>query len=224
MMDHDPLAPPPAPPFSRLLARVTTLSPSPAGERLLDYLAQWLDWTRAVALSRVLDAPLALPLRDDDHGAGVGSDALIQTQQQLRDAIDDDASWRALATQTGDTAEQAYAPLRQHYVALQRKLQAASGRLRGQLRDQLSQAEPQRARLAALDAHMDALLSPREHSLLGAIPELLGQRYAQLHAQAPASPAESWQHSFRTDMRCVLLAELELRFLPLHALQAALRP
>jgi hypothetical protein len=77
------------------------------------------------------------------------------------------------------------------------------------------------ARLAEVDAVMEAALTPREHTLLAKAPEVLGQRFERLRAAGHASP--TWLDGFRRDMQNVLLAELDLRFQPVDALLAALR-
>ena len=47
------------PAFIRLLARLTDADVPPHGPALSEQLSQWIDWTRAVALSRALDGRLA---------------------------------------------------------------------------------------------------------------------------------------------------------------------
>lgn len=75
------------------------------------------------------------------------------------------------------------------------------------------------ARLAEVDAVMEVALTPREYTLLAKVPDLLGQRFARLHAGGQPH----WLDAFRRDMQSVLLAELDLRFQPVDALLAALR-
>jgi hypothetical protein len=119
-----------------------------------------------------------------------------------------------------------YAPLRQRYIALQRKIQATTGSLRGNLRDMLAQASPGMARLAEVDAVMELALSPREQSLLGKLPTLLGEYFDGLRQRAQvasAEPSAAWLDVFRKDMQSVLLAELDVRFQPVEGLLAALR-
>ncbi|MGN6238033.1 DUF3348 family protein [Dyella sp.] len=74
-------------------------------------------------------------------------------------------------------------------------------------------------RLAEVDAVMEVALTPREHTALAKVPDLLAQRFARL--QAAAQP--HWLHAFRREMQSVLRAELDLRFQPVDALLAALR-
>ncbi|RZA14698.1 MAG: DUF3348 family protein, partial [Lysobacteraceae bacterium] len=118
---------------------------------------------------------------------------------------------------------------------LHQRIQRRQPRLRGNLRDRLAAGTPAQARLAALDALMEQVATPREHALLAAVPGLLGTRQADLQGLAlagratdlPAQAAPSgdpWRHAFRKDMQDLLLAELDVRFMPIDGLLAALRP
>ena len=92
------------------------------------------------------------------------------------------------------------------------------------------------ARLAAVDAAMERVLSPREQTLLAHVPALLGDHFerlrqaeqkvladAQVSEDAPAMAPGAWLDMFRQDVQSVLLAELDVRFHPVEALLAALR-
>ena len=83
-------------------------------------------------------------------------------------------------------------------------------------------------RLAEVDAVMERALSPRERSLLGTVPALLGKHFerlrrAELDTLTGGHPAGAWLEIFRKDAQSVLLAELDLRFQPVEGLLAALR-
>ncbi|MFN3311352.1 MAG: DUF3348 family protein, partial [Thermomonas sp.] len=65
------------------------------------------------------------------------------------------------------------------------------------------------ARLAGLDAQLEAVLAPREAALFAAVPARLAEAAAGMGAQA---------------LRDLLLAELDARLLPVDGLLAALRP
>ena len=77
--------------------------------------------------------------------------------------------------------------------------------------------------------------SPREHRLLAAVPGLLAERHRQLQRRASADrdtpdlltqaipAADAWLQILRKDMQDLLLAELDLRFMPIDGLLAALR-
>lgn len=215
------------PTFIRLLARLTDVDVPPPSASLSDRLSDWIDWTRAVALSRVLDgaAPAAGPGGPAFDGAEEA--AYAATRAALSATI---AGCLELPTTGTPEAEAEYAPFRQHYLATQRAMLTATGRLRGRLRDMLAGRSAPQARLADLDALMEVVLSPREQTLLAAVPDLLGAHFERLRLAAqPACDdallrSDAWLDVFRRDMQGVLLAELDVRFLPLEGLLAALRP
>jgi hypothetical protein len=204
------------PTFIRLLARLADVDVAASAQPLPERLGQWLDWKQALALADALDRQPAVP--------SVAAPALgelhaecLRAREALARAIEEDP---LLAPGASAPAEPDYAAFRQFCLARQRALQATTGRLRGKLRDALASASADLARLAEVDAVMEAALTPREHGLLGRVPELLAQRFERLRAAGHAAP--SWLDGFRRDMRNVLLAELDLRFQPVDALLAAL--
>lgn len=206
------------PTFIRLLARFADTDLAPDAPAPAEQLGFWVDWTRAVSLSRALDGtpeptgPVRAPVQPGD---------VARIRAQLAAAIVDDGSLAA--------AEE-FAPFREHCLRQQRGMQSATGRLRGPLRDQVAAAGPALARLAEVDAVMEGVLSPREHALLATVPDLLGKRFEALRQASGAAAgdllpavAPGWRDRFRNDMRDVLLAELDLRFQPIEGLLAALR-
>lgn len=215
------------PTFIRLLARLTDADVPPPPASLPDRLSQWIDWTRAVALSRALGG--ALPVLDGNATAfDSEEDAACQRTRAALTHTITLATSNTPRAQADAAAAVDYSAFRQHYLAMQRAMQTATGKLRGQLRDRLATASPDMARLAEVDAMMEGVLSPREHKLLAAVPALLGQHFErmQLAAQdrAPTDTTGAWLQAFRRDMQGVLLAELDVRFLPIEGLLAALRP
>ncbi|SEL54902.1 Protein of unknown function [Pseudoxanthomonas sp. GM95] len=234
--------PVPGPAFVRLLARlgeVTVPAPPPA---LPDRLAQWVDWNRAVALSRALDgtppAPDAGPAFDEAE-----AEACATQRTTLANAIREDRDLTAAIQRRVDKAVSEgtslhtaveFSVFRQRYLAHQRAMLTATGHLRGRLRDMLGQGPAALARLAEVDAVMELTLSPREQTVLATAPGLLEQHFLRLRpadadTPAPAEPhpdaaqIPAWLETFHTDMQRALLAELELRFQPIDALLAALR-
>lgn len=223
------------PTFIRLLARLTDDTLPQGGTAPAERLSQWIDWTRAVTLSKVLDARAVeaephtqVPDRDDAEAclrarstllaSIAGAPELAAPQQPQAGAPDDDTAVNEAAID--------FAPFRQRHLALQRSMQAATGRLRGELRDRLAQRSADMARLAEVDAVMEGALSPREHALLGAVPALLETHFERLRAAAGDAATELsavWLDGFRRDMQGVLIAELDVRFQPVDALLAALR-
>lgn len=210
-----PRTPVSGPTFVRLLARLADTPTTPDGPAPAEQLGLWVDWTRAVALARALDAT---PVPGDAVAEGDDADACAQARAQLAAGIADDEA--ALAT--GEPG-----PVREHCLRQQRAIQAACGRLRGRLRDRLAAGTPELARLAEVDAVMEGVLSPREAALLATVPERLLARHARLREaageDADAVAARAWRERFRNDMRELLLAELDLRFQPIDGLLAALR-
>lgn len=207
-------APVSAPAFVRLLARLGDIGAPSAGPALSEQLGQWIDWNRAIALSRALDAaaaPGSLPIQAEGEAA-----ACARVRTTLQTAI---TRTDKPAHPTGED----FAPFRRHCVDLQRSMLASTGQLRGRLRDALATGSSDQARLAEVDAVMEMTLSPREHALLATTPTLLGQHFERLKRANAEAPDDAWLPSFRRDLQDVLLAELDVRFHPIEALLAALR-
>lgn len=221
------------PAFIRLLARLADVRPAESSRSLPDRLSQWLDWNHALALSTALEGKSPAT----DSGVSADDNPVQDECASVRRALaqsgsDACATVRAgQASVTGAVVE--YANFRQCYLARQRAMQAATGRLRDRLRDRLAGASAPMARLAEVDAVMEAVLSPREHALLASVPDLLGMHFERLRDKAfdpgvgtglaPASARGPWLEVFRNDMQSVLLAELDVRFQPVEGLLAALR-
>ncbi|CAN4279456.1 DUF3348 domain-containing protein [Pseudoxanthomonas sp. LjRoot125] len=204
-----------APAFVRLLARLGGAELPDATPALSERLGQWIDWNRAVSLSRALDGAVApeagAPASDDTHHA-----AVARVRASLSDAI--------LRGPPPDAGDDDFAPYRRYCLERQRAMLTGTGPLRGRLRDALAQRGGDLARLAEVDAVMEMTLSPRENALLANTPVLLGLHFDRLRAGAEAASGPAWRALFRRDLQDALLAELDLRFHPLDALLAALRP
>lgn len=221
------------PTFIRLLARLTDDTLPQGGPAPAERLAQWLDWTRAVVLSKVLDAKAAEAEQAsqavDRDDAAVCAKARATLLASIAEAPELAVPQPQPVGSSDDAAPEAaidFAPFRQHHLALQRSMQMATGRLRGDLRDRLAQRSADMARLAEVDAVMEGALSTREHALLGAVPALLETHFERLRAAAGAlatDPSAAWLDGFRRDMQGVLIAELDVRFQPVEGLLAALR-
>lgn len=210
------------PTLIRLLSRVANLDP-PSPPALADRLTDWIDWSRGVALYTALaaspepaDGPAFDPSVDDE---------CARARAGLAARIAELEAWMPPAKQVTDGIPDGMAFRRRH-VELQRDIQVVTGRLRGRLRDLLAAAGM--TRLAEVDAVMERVLSPRELTLLGNVPDFLQIRYEHLSSTAgPAVPATDtcpgWLDVFRRDMQAALHAELDIRFQPIEGLLAALR-
>ena len=224
------------PAFIRLLARFNDEGASPAAPAVPERLAQWFDWNRAITLSKALDNPPPEPEPGADYAPAQDAE-YANTRIKLVEAIQAEIDLSPPRNPAPADAElpPGFAPYRQHYLNQQRAMQTASGRLRGRLRDMLARQSASKARLAEVDAVMEATLSPREHSLLSHVPVLLGLHYQRLLTAAAHDPADAaasdstvaptgpWLVTFRQDLRIALLAELDVRFHPIDGLLAALR-
>lgn len=233
------------PTFIRLLARLTDVDVSPSRQSLSDRLGQWLDWTHAVALSTSLDGKPSEAGSDVPAFGSAEENECARVRASLVSTIAGDRTFatsrqhgaeHALVAEEGANEAVDYSVFRQRYLAIQRSMQAATGNLRGRLRDMLAQSTADMARLAAVDAAMERALSPREQTLLTHVPALLGDHFerlrqaeqkalaeAQVSEDAPAMAPGAWLDVFRKDVQSVLLAELDVRFHPVEGLLAALR-
>ncbi|MFC4525971.1 DUF3348 domain-containing protein [Dyella halodurans] len=232
------------PTFIRLLARLSDVDAPQSNASLSDRLSQWLDWKHALALSTALDGKPSAAPAEMPTVASSEEDECARLRASLAEAIASKpeatvsarrATRRASAAEDADGAVD-YTVFRQRYLQLQRTMQAATGNLRGRLRDRLAQQSAELARLAEVDAVMELALSPREQTLLASVPALLGEHFERLRqaeqiALADAAAVETtstampgaWLDVFRKDMQSVLLAELDVRFQPVEGLLAALR-
>ena len=216
---------------------------------LAERLGAWLDWTDAISLSAALEAGAADSRPNAPPAArGPGID-IVEEFNRVRSALGrsivTDELWaadkpglgRVLTPPAGPVVAPAadFLPYRRCHAAHQRAMAASIGPLRTQVRAALSAQSPALGRLAALDAAMDAALAPRERQWLSTLPTLLERHFLRLgrvhpnpypHSYPPADPSPqpaAWLAVFCSDMRAVLLAELNLRLLPVEGMIEALR-
>ncbi|WP_222563926.1 DUF3348 domain-containing protein [Novilysobacter antarcticus] len=228
------------PAFIRLLASLTSAPLAATNTSLSEHLSEWLDWTRAVALSKALDgrlaahdvAPPAFASNAHEECQRVRT-ALVVAIHAIADPAHTPARSAASASRDDPLDAFEFTPFRERYRDLQQSMQAEVGRLRGHLRDLLADTSADMARLAEVDSVMEITLTPREHALLGSVPTLLGQHFDRLRDSADASqdalslphaPEHApWLERFGQDVRDVALAELDIRFQPVEGLLSALR-
>ena len=213
----------------RLLARWNDVEVRAPAASTAERLSQWLAWTDAIALSTVLNAPVARakPVAGTpDHECDRVRDGLAKTIRG--DSLYANADGEA----TGATAID-FAPYRLRYLARQQAMEAGVGPLRAKLRAALAARSTEMAKLATVDAVMEQALQAREHTLLATVPAMLEKRFKGLRQAAmPAPDAEApetdaapiaWLPVFHQDIRELLLAELDFRFQPVDGLLEALR-
>lgn len=139
------------------------------------------------------------------------------------------------------------AMLNQRYGEQQRRMEMSIDALRAHARQVLSQASPALARLAALDAVMEQMLGGREQQVLSTVPAFLKKRFEQLRRQASAessaetsaesaaqadkpmgetpkpSQPSAWLVQLAAEFQQALLAELDVRLLPIAGMAEALQ-
>src|SRR5690606_16177577 len=137
----------PAPAFIRLLARLADEELRTPDHALVDRLGEWVDWTRAVALSGALDGRLPAGAAAPAAG-GDARQECARVRAGLVTAIHADPDTAAPKWGNTRPGSDGYAVYRERYLELQRTMQAETGRLRGQLRERLGRASAELARLA----------------------------------------------------------------------------
>lgn len=199
---------------SRLQRLLDAATPAPAEAPRLDVaerLGDWLHAFDAVTLHAVHQSLQAeAPARAGHAEPAAVARALAEQVQRVHAALA-----QAVVPPADDEVPADYARYRQRHLELQRQMESAIGPLRAQVRQALAKAAPRLRQLAALDAVWEQMLAGREQRLLGGIPGLLQQRFAQLRK---TTPAQALREEFGREWQDVLLAEVELRLEPLMGL------
>lgn len=121
------------------------------------------------------------------------------------------------------------------YLELQRQMDTRLLALRAQARHAIAKGSPALRQLAALDAVMEQMLGAREQRLWASLPGHLERRLAhrhQTHQQALQASGQAdepprwrqpggWLWAFEQDMQALLLAEMQVRLLPITGLLEA---
>jgi len=123
----------------------------------------------------------------------------------------------------------AYEPYLKFYVAHQIDIHSRVQSLQSQVREAVSGLSPELAQLSALDAAVGDALAVRSRDFFAIVPRLLEKRFKQLHdeQQQDANNPDSWLQAgggleqFCSEMRGLLLAELEVRLQPVLGLVEA---
>lgn len=233
---HSPL---PRSTLARLLHDWTQVDGEPPRQDVAERLGQWLGAADAVQLDGALQAIEAYPaqarqrgLRTEPLDAPALQAALQRTRTELEEMLTAGASVTAEGPQPLQTG---YSLHHQRYLTLQKRMELAVAKLRGQVRQTLSRGPVPLRQLAALDGVLEQVLGAREQKLLTSVPVYLERRHthwlaAHRQQRAASSPATApddpeawtqpggWLHSFRQDLRELLLAELQLRLQPVAGL------
>lgn len=132
-------------------------------------------------------------------------------------SIDDDATFE---------------PFQRFYLAHQREIDLRTQYIQSYVRDGVAGLSPTLAKLSALDSAVGDTLAAHTRKAFAVIPKLLAKRFEHLleEHQQGALPLEEdqnqkpapWLKTLRSDMQGLLLAELEVRLLPVLGLIEAI--
>lgn len=226
-------------------------SPAPTGDTdVAEQLAQWLGTVDAVKLSRALHAIETLPaeagslanLKAVDLPA---LDHLVEkTKADLQALVTAKvAAPKPLRARADNTPVQApdpqveadYAAHSPRYLDLQKQIDTRLLAVRVQVRHALAQGSSGLRQLAALDAVMEQMLGAREQRLWASLSGHLERRLVRRHhehlqtlqnsrvADEPLRwrQAGGWLWAFEQDLQALLIAELQVRLLPITGLLEA---
>jgi hypothetical protein len=217
--------------LTRLLADLSTVDvavPAGAPPTLAERLGGWLNWTDAIALSAALNAGMAAAPSGGDPVGQPAPDRLFDDCARLRAALvlgltvgvpHAAGAARPPLPGAAPSPDIDFSPYRRVYLAHQRAMASGIAGQRFKLRAALAGQSPEWARLAALDAALEAALRPQERQLLATVPDRLEGHFERLR-QAQAA---QWLARFAADMQAVLLAELALRWQAIEGLLETLR-
>ncbi|MFN3437602.1 MAG: DUF3348 family protein [Acidovorax sp.] len=223
-------------------------SPSqPVNTDVAEQMAQWLSTVDAVKLSRALHAIETLPGEAGSlvSNQGVDLPALDHLFEKTRADLNALVTAKVLApkparARADNTPVQApdpqveahYAAHGQRYLDLQKQMDTRLLALRVQVRHALAQGCLGLRQLAVLDAVMEQMLGPREQRLWASLAAHLERRLAHRHhkhlevlensgvADEPLRWAQpgGWLWAFEQDLQALLIAELQVRLLPISGL------
>lgn len=223
----------------RLLQDWAQVDGEPPRQDVAERLGQWLSAVDAVQLDGALQAIEAYPAQARQRGLPVAALDVRALQAALRDAraeLTDMLTAGASVTAEGAQAlHMGYSPHHQRYLSLQKRMELAVAKLRGQVRQALSRGAVPLRQLAALDGILEQVLGAREQKLLTTVPVYLERRHThwlEAHRLLRAASGQAgehdapeawaqpggWLHSFRQDLRELLLAELQVRLQPIAGL------
>lgn len=220
----------PATALARQLARWLPAPAEAPRQDVAERLGQWLNVKEAIALhtapAAVATAGAAAAQRPRPADPAALRAALQAELQRVR-AVLAQSIRRRDPTHRPDPndPDTELALFHQRLNDQQRRMEMSVDALRDHVRQQLAQAGPALAQLAALDAQMEPLFGGREQRLLASLPAFLKTRFAALRREAAAPDAPQglhWLQVFETEFEQLLLAELDLRLQPVTGLIEAL--
>jgi hypothetical protein len=201
----------------RVLSDLALVGAAEPGRAFAEKLGLWLRLNDAINLHAV-------------HAAGPAMPPSIPRATEKVTLADEFTRLRAelVAAMAPVEAHASVDDWRRHYLVCQRALEQKIRPFRARVRDLLLRTSPRLAKLAALDAVLDAALAERERKLLATLPALLERRFELLRqthqaalaetlpADEPAAEpgSETWLLAFGQELQALLLAEIDTRLEP----------
>lgn len=209
----------------RQLSRWLPARPDAHRQDVAERLGQWLHVAQAIHLHAAHGKVSAAgPGSPADPAAGLHQ-GLQQELERVREMLTRSITAHQSAHGRGPmNLDAEFALYHQRLNDLQRRMEMGVDALRQHVRQQVARSCPE---LAAWDAVVDQLFAGREQRLLSTMPTFLKARFVALRQEALASPVPddlSWLQAFATEFEQTLLAELDLRLLPVVGLIETLEP
>ncbi len=210
----------------RILSELAAAEVMPSHRQFVTRLGRYVSIHDSITLSSVLASPVA---KDFQPEPVLAADISALFRRARRDVVvsivqgfapDARIPVPMIPGEPLVDLQAAYEPWHRFYAAHQRELDAAVQRLQGEVRDAVGWMSAELARLVALDRELGGILAAPARQLLGVIPRLLRRRFEVLcgETQAVGGTPTDWHDAFCRELKGVLLAEAEVRLLPIMGL------
>lgn len=210
----------------RILSELAAADVMPSHRQFVARLGRYVSIHDSITLSGVLVAPVAADFQPEPVSAAEVSELFRRARRDLVVAIVQGFAPGAripvpvMPEVNLSDLQAAYEPWQRFYAAHQRELDAGVQRLQAQVRDRVGWMSAELARLVALDRVMGGILAAPARQLMGVTPRLLQRRFELLYGEAQADGGDpvGWHEAFCRELQGVLLAEVEVRLLPIVGL------
>ena len=234
----------------RLLADLAVTTVPHSQHNLSERLGRLIDFGDSMRLAMLHDKLRSLQVEPDPARGAAVKDTLLRARLALVQTLVDSFAPAAPAPSAGVGRIKlpriengipfaqliTFEPYYRFYAAHQRELEGRIQTLQIQVRDAAAAVSVELAQLAALDEALRDTLAVPIRQGLAVIPQLLGRRFDALRQEGAGTAADlseearlaiwsrpdGWLGRFLHDMQGLLLAEVELRLLPVLGLVEAL--
>lgn len=196
-------------------------------ERFSGRLAELIDLSHSVKISIAHTAMSRMEFEPFDNSFDTARDEVMRVHGETVDIIvkaftDHTGSTRLKAPKperlNNDNQKAAIKPFLSFYVYYQRMLDSKINVLREYIRNSACGLSVKLAQLAKLDEVLADTLVAHERKSFAQVPVLLERRFSEQLQRAQAAQLSELYASFCRDLQALLLAELEVRMLPVLGL------